>query len=1137
MVRPRLNYADALALLAGESPEATALDRALGGALSGTSGGGGQQVAGLLEARSELIRLGDRLIRSVRDRSPGLPRHDRTRRLHAAHAVLVITAFWAALDGLELPFELNDLRVHQAGALDRSELVEAVLHTDLPLPSPARPFDATREELKNRYQGYAFDLQRFLQGLAVWDELDATVQSDTRAVLQTELAHRAIISYDMRYRRLAEDVPEFAWWGSRPEHGAARDRGTEPHKSLAELESLLRKLPVGARPDGWRAALAVAHQAALERPILAEWETSSELVMPNLNVAYVDPDFKIGGVLGSSSPASEAYWGAASLRTDLAHFLAGYLTTSFATAAPLLILGQPGAGKSVLTRVVAARLPAEDFLPVRVELREVPADADLRDQIEYGISASTGEPMSWTELTSAARGVLPVVMLDGFDELLQATGVSQTDYLDRVARFQQREAAQGRPVAVIVTSRTSVADRARIPPGSVLIRLEPFRRAHIERWLAAWNRANAAQFEAREMAPFPAETALRYHDLAEHPLLLLMLALYDADANVLQNDAQQIDEVELYERLLSTFSEREVRKNRDGFPDEGVVDLVEDELLRLSVVAFAMFNRGRQWTTAAELEADLEALLGRRPVQPAGFRAPLTQWEAVLGRFFFIQRAQALRDGARLSTYEFLHATFGEYLVARLVHRVLLDLAAQERATARAALGGGGPRDGLVHALLSFTTLTARSSVLRFLQLMSDRLPAEQRSARGLPVTLFRRIDVRVDDQYSHYQPVRLPMPSRYGRYGINLVLLAAACNGAVTARTLLPSAGDPIPGWRRHALLWQSSLTPEEWSGLLNAVRVERRHEAAGRDLSLALGSSEDVVEPVDLSWTFASNETRGALSHILGRQAALLCDQYGDLATHTFEPLMSALGRLSDVYTTVDPAARRDRATTDPPARTVLNALLSLWSSSEVNAPVIDLHEAYQCILRPLGDGFAESGNELSGRLFAMVLNRLVADARVLDTAAFVSILGFAITLESRTIRQGDLVVEAILNHLGTHTVDDGADAAELRHIASFVIRTQPFLWLRWFVGLHELGRRLPAAVVPGLPWAALPEHADAPGKGMATSLPYVDRGVLARAKWLLRAQYQLGFEELVGKQSSGPGGPDADWASLNELWARSG
>ena len=65
-------------------------------------------------------------------------------------------------------------------------------------------------------------------------------------------------------------------------------------------------------------------------------------------------------------------------------------------------------------------------------------------------------------------------MLDGFDELLQATGITQTDFLLRVQAFQEREADQGRPLTVIVTSRIAVIDRARIPHGTVAVRLEPF---------------------------------------------------------------------------------------------------------------------------------------------------------------------------------------------------------------------------------------------------------------------------------------------------------------------------------------------------------------------------------------------------------------------------------------------------------------------------------------------------------------------------------------------------------------------------------------------------------------------------------------------------------------------------------------
>jgi hypothetical protein len=46
-------------------------------------------------------------------------------------------------------------------------------------------------------------------------------------------------------------------------------------------------------------------------------------------------------------------------------------------------------------------------------------------------------------------------------------------------------------------------------------------------------------------------------------------------------------------------------------------------------------------------------------------RAPLTASETVIGRFFFVHEARTIRDNQRLRTYEFLHATFAEYLIGR----------------------------------------------------------------------------------------------------------------------------------------------------------------------------------------------------------------------------------------------------------------------------------------------------------------------------------------------------------------------------------------------------------------------------------------------------------------------------------------
>jgi hypothetical protein len=90
-----------------------------------------------------------------------------------------------------------------------------------------------------------------------------------------------------------------------------------------------------------------------------------------------------------------------------------------------------------------------------------------------------------------------------------------------------------------------------------------------------------------------------------------------------------------------------------------------------------MFGRSAQWVTEAGLRR-FESVGPRRAA--AGRYAPETAEcrGTVLGRFFFVQQARATRNEETLRTFEFLHATSGEYLVARLTWRVLLDLVEAE---------------------------------------------------------------------------------------------------------------------------------------------------------------------------------------------------------------------------------------------------------------------------------------------------------------------------------------------------------------------------------------------------------------------------------------------------------------------------
>ncbi|WP_433544851.1 NACHT domain-containing protein [Streptomyces sp. CA-294286] len=857
--RRLLSYRDAVAILGGDSEALTAADRALGGALSMATGGTSDVVLGLFGAQGRLLRLGRDLTAGLRDRLRPSERAERTEKIAAAHAVLVITAFFEAAAEADLPFALAELELTRSEQIALADgdgdgtagtFVRALLSTGIPQPNPTQPFEQTLRQLYRWYGVPGHKLWEFLRGLAVWDRLDESERSRAESTLR-DLDRRAVERYEELFGRLALEVPEFGFWSGQMEHRATRH---EVRRSLAGIRSALSGLAAVPSLGHAAAGLTAGYRAALGKAILSEGRAPSGLALPTLVEGYVDPDFRVAHVVGESSgPAGEEWWEEVPVRSDLTEFLAASLTSLGSATTPLLVLGQPGAGKSVLTKILAARLPGTGFLPVRVVLREIRAEDDVQDQIEHAVRLATGERVSWTELVRSAEGAVPVLLFDGFDELLQATGVSQTDYLLRIARFQQREADQGRPVHALVTSRTAVADRARCPDGTVALRLEPFRETHVARWLDVWNELNAPHFTGRGLRPLSAEVAGRHSELASQPLLLLMLALYDATDNALQQDAdsgEPLGAADLYEELLTSFAVREIGKSGEGLDERLLAEHTERELQRLSLIAFGIFNRRRQWITTDELDRDLAALLGRPDLRSADFRAPLGQAEIALGRFFFVQRAQALQDEQQLVTYEFLHATFGEYLAARLAVQVLSGLLGQRPAL---ALGRASVDDDLLYALLSYSLLASRQ-MLRFVEARLARLPeADRQRLADLLVTVMEDARERGAHQYADYRPIRRATAARHGKYEANLILMTVLLRGSVTTSRLFPEAADPAGIWWHRTQLWRSALTEQEWTDFALALEVRRGWADERRELTVERRTGDEpTAQAIDPYWVF---------------------------------------------------------------------------------------------------------------------------------------------------------------------------------------------------------------------------------------------------------------------------------------------
>lgn len=387
--------------------------------------------------------------------------------------------------------------------------------------------------------------------------------------------------------RFADTVADVARW--------AADRGERVHRALGAvgemlLESAFVHTVVTRYQAGYRAL-------AADVPEFRMWANpESAVASPSAgDDGYVPPRCRTTRASQVTKLADERWWASLDVRPcDVIQLLVSHLTTAEAGRWPMLVAGAPGSGKSVLAKALAARLPGDEFVVLHVPLRQADPDAPLVEQIDHG-----------------DRGL--VVVLDGLEDLPSG------NHLDEIVRYQQRETAQGRLVAVVVTCRTSFLDQVLVPYGTPVVQLAELSDAQVAQWVEAWNRANTAPWRR----PMTVDAALAHPELARNPWLLSVLTLQLTDP-ALPRPSGPLSPTELLQRAATV-------------PEHSMP----------AIAALGMFNRGGRPISEEELRADLTAL-GHHELGDAG---------------------SVLRD------LESQPATFGEYLIAAVVMQELADRA------------------------------------------------------------------------------------------------------------------------------------------------------------------------------------------------------------------------------------------------------------------------------------------------------------------------------------------------------------------------------------------------------------------------------------------------------------------------------
>lgn len=515
-----------------------------------------------------------------------------------------------------------------------------------------------------------------------------------------KLPRKAIERFENQYIGLAIKFNDFALFAQIQMLERIDNTGYENKKALERLETLNVSIDVGLKKikdivssfattiDDRQVKkivddLKLSYANSIQKPIIDQREIKTDdninrIVFPKIVDAFIPQSYKVLSYNDNSIELEDKKnWDSLPEQHDLDRFFIKYLFSPDSIDYPLIILGQPGSGKSLLTKVLSAQLMSDSYTVIRIPLREVNADLTIDKLVDQQINTEINRPLplgGYGEFADSFKGKPLVIILDGYDELLQAKGKVFSGYLDSVHMFQKSQKALNRPVRIIVTSRITLIDKAQIPLNSTVLRLLEFDTNQQKKWISIWNKTNESYFANGEIRPFKLPESKNVLELAEQPLLLLMLALYDSDKNELVAD-ENIKRTELYDNLIRKFLRRERRRYIPEFDEmlpEEQDRIVDEGMKRLGVVAIGMFNRKTVVIRSKQLESDLKTFKTHRENAYSGFH-PLSDSDSLLGGFFFVHESIAKdTDSQRIeyvSAYEFLHNTFGEFLAADFILR------------------------------------------------------------------------------------------------------------------------------------------------------------------------------------------------------------------------------------------------------------------------------------------------------------------------------------------------------------------------------------------------------------------------------------------------------------------------------------
>lgn len=705
-------------------------------AAAGGVAGGGIGVAAVIAAISEkgkVLSGVKRIIELLSKNAPGYA--DRYEHMQEAYTLLCVSSFFDAYTNI-LPNEL--LSKIELSAKEQAKLVPTDDATDeisgqIDEPSICFPHivygcDRVYDILSELYYVMAKRLSVFISNLAFYEEADDNTKQTLEEKLN-ELPNAALKVFKDQYLTLCSTFSDFYAYVNIEKELEYKNEADERYQKLVEmilhsenaanksfeaLKEAISSLPAIQREKDAEAVLEHIkgkYKRAVNRTIVAS-DDDDNLTYPTIEEAFIPQRYRLLEYCSKDTRLElETEWDKYEERDDMLAYWAKYVLDPQSIDHIFLILGDPGGGKSLLMEMVSAQLSSDAEPVIKIPLRHYSnmSEMDIETMLCSQIS-DDGDSVVKIEKFKQITGENPkrpfTLIFDGYDEVQQATGMAFRLFLTKLKDFQNRCKEDKRPVRIIVTSRRTLIDKADIPLGTTVMKLLDFDPIQKDEWITIWNKCNHNNLQSKGLMDFSLpDGSAEIDELSGQPLLLLMLAIYDADfengENTLQKSAKEspnegLNRMRLYDELIRRFVRRELMKGKRGDEvpyadanDTRRKELIDAEMDKLGIAAFGMFIREKLFITVPELKGDIQKF--KTEALDYSSEGALDASEVFFGSFFFIhdsriegerqeEASHAALEFEKDASFVFLHKTFYEFLVADYalssLYRYAIDLAA-----------------------------------------------------------------------------------------------------------------------------------------------------------------------------------------------------------------------------------------------------------------------------------------------------------------------------------------------------------------------------------------------------------------------------------------------------------------------------